>query len=66
MPEPIRYVTYYTEWGNKANAPVIKCGCGKEVICDSFTNTCDCGQEYNFAGQALKPRDEWEEPLNED
>jgi hypothetical protein len=44
------------------DALVITCdSCQKEVVCVDFTNTCECGREYNFAGQALKPRDQWEE-----
>lgn len=39
--------------------PFIICECGKEVVCSCFTNTCNCGLEYNFAGQLLSPRDKW-------
>lgn len=34
--------------------------CGEGIITPDFTNECDCGTLYNFAGQMLKPRDEWE------
>lgn len=37
------------------------CGCGKEVHCHSFTNYCECGEMYNFAGQHLAPINEWDE-----
>lgn len=61
MADIVRYDTGYNERGLEVQAPVVKCGCGQEVACDCFTNTCECGQEFNFAGQALRPRDQWEE-----
>lgn len=49
------------EWAD----PAIRC-CGVELICDSFTNTCDrCGADYNFAGQMLAPRSQWGEETGE-
>jgi len=36
-----------------------QCGCGREIILDSFTNTCDCGRDYNWNGQELAPRSQW-------
>lgn len=39
--------------------PRIKCSCGEEVNCISFTNTCDCGKDYNFAGDLLADRSQW-------
>lgn len=45
--------------------PAIRC-CGVELVCDSFTNTCDhCGADYNFAGQQLAPRSQWGEETGE-
>ena len=41
--------------------PVVTCSCGEEVICDRFTNTCDCGADYNFAGSLLADRNQWGE-----
>lgn len=35
------------------------CLCGRKVILDSFTNTCDCGCDYNSDGQRLAPRCQW-------
>jgi len=43
----------------------IECGCGREVECYAFTNTCDCGREYNHAGQRLAPRSQWGEETGE-
>lgn len=41
--------------------------CGAKVyLTDSLTNTCDCGAEYNMSGQRLRPRSEWEEPMDDD
>lgn len=43
-----------------------RCSCGKGVILDSFTNTCDgCGADYNSAGQRLAPREQWGEETGE-
>jgi hypothetical protein len=39
--------------------PVVKCSCGEEVRCYNFTNECDCGCDYNFAGQLLASREQW-------
>lgn len=48
-------------------SPVIRCECGVEdVICDSFTNTCEhCGADYNFNGDMLAPRSQWGEETGE-
>jgi hypothetical protein len=54
-----RFGSYETE------APVIRCGCGREVVCSGFTNTCDCGADYNFSGQHLAPRSQWGEETGE-
>jgi hypothetical protein len=45
--------------------PVVKCGCGRKVECHDFTNTCDCGADYNFGGQRLAPREQWGEETGE-
>ena len=42
-----------------------KCGCGRLVECRNFTNTCECGADYNFAGQQLAPREQWGEETGE-
>jgi len=42
-----------------------KCDCGREVVLDSFTCPCDCGRDYNSAGQLLAPRDQWGEETGE-
>jgi len=43
----------------------IKCSCGKMVACNAFTNTCECGVDYNFAGERLAPRSQWGEETGE-
>ncbi|NMA64480.1 MAG: hypothetical protein GX964_10670 [Syntrophomonadaceae bacterium] len=35
------------------------CTCGEKVKLSSFTNTCRCGRDYNFAGSELAPRSQW-------
>jgi hypothetical protein len=40
--------------------------CGRWLECPDFTNTCPrCGTDYNFAGQALAPRECWGEETGE-
>lgn len=41
------------------------CSCGREVILDGFTCPCDCGADYNSAGQRLAPRSQWGEETGE-
>ena len=48
---------FYASW-NKC-FPVIICDCGEEVECINFTNTCECGRDYNFAGSLLASREQW-------
>lgn len=40
--------------------PIVKCTCGRDVLCTGFTNVCECGQMYNGFGHALAPVDEWD------
>jgi len=49
----------------KIPVKVIKCDCGRSVECWSFTNTCDCGRDYNNSGQMLAPRCHWGEETGE-
>ena len=42
-----------------------KCQCGCEVVLDRFTNTCDCGRDYNMSGQLLADRSQWGEETGE-
>lgn len=44
---------------------IIKCDCGEELHCDRFTNTCDCGRDYNMSGQLLASREFWGEETGE-
>lgn len=39
--------------------------CGEEVYCDHFTNTCECGADYNMSGQRLAHRAQWGEETGE-
>lgn len=45
--------------------PVVRCHCDRELECWRFTNTCDCGTDYNFSGQRLAPREHWGEETGE-
>jgi hypothetical protein len=42
-----------------------RCVCGRKVTCHAFTNTCECGRDYNHAGQELAPRSQWGEETGE-
>jgi hypothetical protein len=56
------------ERGAKLSAAVakeIKCACGRKVYCQGMTTTCECGREYNWAGQQLAPRNQWGEETGE-
>jgi hypothetical protein len=46
-------------------AKTIRCACGRNVECPAFTNTCECGRDYNWAGQLLAPRSQWGEDTGE-
>lgn len=65
MANIIRRERCYRNNGNEFLAPVIKCYCGREVVCEGFTNTCECGADYNFAGQQLADRSQWGEETGE-
>lgn len=39
---------------------------GKHVVTlHGFTNTCDCGRDYNMSGDVLAPRSHWGEETGE-
>jgi hypothetical protein len=40
---------------------ILKCDCGEHVMLTGFTNTCDCGCDYNMSGQQLASRAQWGE-----
>lgn len=44
---------------------VIECDCGRKLELWAFTNTCQCGKDYNQAGQHLAPRIQWGEETGE-
>lgn len=39
--------------------------CSREVVLGGFTNTCQCGTDYNSAGQELAHRSQWGEETGE-
>ena len=41
------------------------CDCGAEVELGGFTNTCECGADYNMSGQRLASRSQWGEETGE-
>ena len=42
-----------------------KCHCGRIVQLEHFTNTCDCGADYNSSGTLLADRSQWGEETGE-
>lgn len=42
-----------------------QCDCGEKVVLAGFTNSCQCGRDYNSAGQELAPRSQWGEETGE-
>jgi hypothetical protein len=50
-----------------ADPAVIRCDCcGEPVELHGFTNTCECGADYNMSGDMLAPRSQWGEETGED
>lgn len=39
--------------------------CNRPVELSHFTNTCECGADYNMSGQVLAPRSQWGEETGE-
>lgn len=44
---------------------LIRCDCGQSLSCSAFTNTCDCGRDYNRSGALLAHRSQWGEETGE-
>lgn len=44
---------------------ILGCSCGREVALDGFTNTCECGRDYNSSGMLLASRSQWGEETGE-
>jgi hypothetical protein len=55
-----KFEHYYT------NPAVGECeDCGQDVVLHGFTNTCECGVDYNMSGQRLADRSQWGEETGE-
>jgi hypothetical protein len=57
-----KFETYERGYSNPA---VGECSCGKHVTLANFTNTCECGADYNSSGQLLACRSQWGEETGE-
>ena len=54
------------KWETHYMQPAIGlCDCGEEVHLTGFTNTCECGADYNKSGQRLASREQWGEETGE-
>jgi len=53
------------EWTYREPAVGVCEECGEEVALAHFTNTCECGADYNSSGQRLAPRSQWGEETGE-
>jgi hypothetical protein len=61
-----RRIPWWSESGHEVTRLVIDCEiCGKEVFCVGFTNTCECGADYNMSGNLLTSREQWGEETGE-
>jgi hypothetical protein len=66
MATELRRIPYTRGDGRQVERLLIRCSCGTEVLCATFTNTCsNCGTDYNTSGQALAPREQWGEETGE-
>ena len=46
-------------------AVIICPDCGRRVTLHGFTNTCECGADFNAEGAKLAPRSQWGEETGE-
>lgn len=51
--------------GRRENCAIALCVCGREIALYGFTNTCECGLEFNSSGYRLAPREQWGEETGE-
>jgi len=65
MIEIIKKPTYCNDSGRRDEPAVGRCSCGREVFLEFFTNSCECGLEYNSSGQQLASREQWGEETGE-
>jgi hypothetical protein len=65
MAEIIKKAVHNKETGRREEAAVLRCDCRRKVELWGFTNSCDCGRDYNFAGQLVAPREQWGEETGE-
>ncbi len=58
---------YVQTWTHRYREPAIGVcdDCGGDVELDRFTCACECGADYNTAGQQLAPRAQWGEETGE-
>lgn len=65
MPDYAKPYVKTLEWSYVEPTVGICNECGEEVELRNFTNTCDCGADYNMSGQQLAPRECWGEETGE-
>jgi hypothetical protein len=55
------------DWsGRMRRFKTLRCDCGTNLtLHDWWSNECNCGTEYNGAGQRLAPRSQWGEETGE-
>ena len=51
--------------GEPRQVTVVTCDCSEDVWCFDFTQTCECGADYNMSGMKLAPREQWGEETGE-
>lgn len=72
VPGPKRMYSYKVtpevkDYGRQIAEPAVgECNhCKRHVTLHGFTNTCECGADYNMSGQELSPRENWGEETSE-
>jgi hypothetical protein len=55
----------YDARGRKIADKIGRCECGELIELGGFTNTCECGRDYNWNGSLLAPRQCWGEETGE-
>ena len=60
-----RRVPWVSNSGRPTTRTEVKCDCGRWVLCAGFTNTCECGVDFNMSGTRLAPRECWGEETGE-
>ena len=65
MAQKLEKVEWVRKDGRKVERLEIRCDCGESLLCTGFTNTCECGLDYDMDGNKLADRSQWGEETGE-